>query len=235
MYHILIRGRNCAKYIHDCLESVKNQSHTDWRAHVVLDAHTDESYDIARECQDLGITIRLNTERKGLCYNIYNPIKWMHPKDEDVISILDADDTLHYHALKVVNKVYREYPDTLITHGSYIKRSKGRTTKISRAYPPGADPRTHSWRCSHLKTLKYKVFKHIPESYFKDNAGNWLDAASDLALMIPAMEIAGMEHVRFVPKPIYFWNDSYGGNTKRELQKVCENIVRCKKALKRRF
>lgn len=234
MYHFLIRGRNCALYLKECLDSVKAQTHTDWRAHVVLDAPTDISWQVAMGEQDLGINLHLNRKRCGLAYNMYWGFKLTGAKPEDVVCVLDADDYLHYDALRVVHHQYKKHPNTLITHGSYIKTSKGRTTKVSKPYPVDCDPRTHKWRGSHLKTVKYKVFECIPKDYFK-HKGKWLDAASDLALMIPAMEIAGMDRVRHIAKPIYYWRDNYGGNTNASLQKECDMIVRTKPKLKRVF
>jgi len=233
MYHILIRGRNCAKYIHDCLESVKNQSHTDWRAHVVLDAPEDNSWEQARCCAGLGIHLHLNKKRKGLCHNMYYGINLITAQPDDVICVLDADDTMHYHALKVIHKVYKAHPDCLATYGSYIKRSKGRRTRVSREYPPDAIVRNHRWQMSHMKSFKAKLVPHIPASYFQGTDGTWGEAASDLALMFCVAELAGLDRCYHVSKEIYFWNDSYSGSTKASLQKVWDGIFRTKKPLRR--
>ena len=47
MYFILIRGRNCEKYLKTCLKSLQAQTYQNWRAMVVLDAPEDDSYQIA--------------------------------------------------------------------------------------------------------------------------------------------------------------------------------------------
>jgi len=60
-----------------------------------------------------------------------------------------------------------------------------------------------------------------------------LDAASDLALIFPIMEMAGLNRCHHISKPTYYWRDSYGGNTKRALQIKCEKIVRGKKKWQR--
>ena len=232
MYFILIRGRNCEKYLKTCLKSLQAQTYQNWRAMVVLDAPEDDSYQIALPYEGNKIYIHLNESHKGLCHNMWHGINLIkdtiYPKPEDVICILDADDSLDPHALEIVNKHYVR-KECLVTHGSYIKMSKGRKTKVSKPNEFGVKIRRSRWRSSHLKSFKVKLWEHFPRRYFQDDKGYWGAAASDLALMFTIIELAGLKSVRHISKPIYFWKDNTKFKTDGKKQRKWEKILRGKK------
>jgi len=60
VYFILIRGRNCEKYIEKCFNSLYRQTYQNWRAMVVLDAPEDNSYKKALPYEANKIYIHLN-------------------------------------------------------------------------------------------------------------------------------------------------------------------------------
>jgi len=243
MFKVLIRGRNCQRYIEWCLHSLAMQKQ-DWWAMVVLDAPEDNSWAktqkaIAALKLKNKVLLKVNEKHRGLCWNLWHNIpqlsKWTNtePDDDDIITLLDADDWLARDALATVARVY-EAPNTYLTYGSYIKVSKGRRTKISYPYPKGVDVRSYPWRASHLKTFKYSLFKHVPKDCFLHD-GKWLEAASDVALMLPLIEIAGLEHCRHVHKLIYYWQDRTPWKTNVRKQKRCEQLVRAKPSQPRMF
>lgn len=238
MYFILIRGRNCEKYIEKCLNSLYNQTYPAWRAMVVLDDPEDNSCKKALPYDGNKIYIHVNENHKGLCQNMWHGInlieEQLYPRPEDVICILDADDSLDPRALEIVNKHY-ERKGCLATHGSYLKKSKGRKTKVSKPYPPGVKVRRFRWRGSHLKTFKFKLWEYFPKKYLQDEEGNWGKAASDLALMFTIMELAGLKNVSHISKPIYNWKDNTKFKTSGGQQKKWEKIFRAKKILKEVF
>jgi len=201
---------------------------------IVLDAPKDKSYEKALPFDGNKIYVHLNEIHKGLCQNMWhgmNLIKEnLYPKPEDVICILDADDSLDDRALETVNKHY-ERKDCLVTHGSYIKLSKKRKTRVSKPYPAGVKVRKSRWRGSHFKTFKLKLWEHFPRRYLQDEKGRWGEAASDLGLMFTIMELAGMDKVRHISKPIYLWKDNTKFKTDVEKQKKWEKIFRNKTIL----
>jgi glycosyltransferase involved in cell wall biosynthesis len=210
---VLVRGRNCDKTLDRCLTSLQKQTYPHWRAMIVLDAPTDKSNLVAHSyiAQDSRFDMRVNLEHLGLCGNMYNIIhvadRLLKPGEEDVAAIVDADDRLSKYAFEKVAAVYRDKPKTLVTHGSYVKMSKGRRTKISRPNPRHGSIRKLPWRSSHLKTVKWKIIKQAVPEWFQ-HKGEWLEAASDLALMFGCIEIAGLKRVEFVKDPIYLWFDN---------------------------
>ena len=77
------------------------------------------------------------------------------------------------------------------------------------------------------------MFNHMKEEYFKDDKGEWFQGASDLALMIPMLELAGLDRALHVKSPIYYWRDNTPFKTKRKTQTTAEKIIRSRKPLGR--
>ena len=235
-FQVIIRGRNCRKYISACLKSLRKQSYDNWLATVILDAPTDGSESIACKyaSKDSRISVYVNKKRKGLSANMWRGMKYANAKPEDVIAWLDADDELPSDALKTVSKVYGKN-NLLATHGSYWRMDLKRRTKMSRAYKKSV--RKESWRGSHLKTFKYKLMAFFPKKYLKDKKGKWYQASSDVALMIPILELAGLDRVKFIRKITYKWRMTpdaiYKDKTGAKLQLKNKREIMAKKPLKR--
>ena len=163
----------------------------------------------------------------GLGYNLYHGI---NKCEGDIAFVLDGDDYLHPKALTIVRRAYEKY-NCLVTYGSYIKMSKGRTTKVSRREVVMPIRKT-KWAASHLKTFKLDLWKHFPEEYMK-HKGIWAKAASDRALMYGLVELAGVKRCHHIEKPVYYWRDNTKQKTNRELQKKWDEILRKKKKLRK--
>ena len=170
----------------------------------------------------------------GVAGNMWRAIDFVRDfvSDDDIVAVYDADDMLLKGAIHEVVHAYAKY-GCLATYGSYIKASVGRKTRISQPYDSSANVRKDRWRGSHLKTFRGKLLKHLSEDLFQ-HEGRYLDAASDLALMIPVLELAGLDRVHHISEPIYHWRDnSDGHHSKRKVQLLCEAAVRAKKPLRR--
>lgn len=231
-FKVIIRGRNCKAYIHDCLNALLKQTYGNWSATIILDAPEDESYKTVKEYEkNKQIKIFLNKKRKGVAANIYKGIKLACAEDEDVIVIYDADDELTKDALATVAKAYKNNK-ILATYGSYWRFDIKRKTKTSKPYNKNKPIRKQKWHGSHLKTFKYKLYKHLPKEYLKDSNGEWYQAASDLALMIPLLELAGLDRTKHIKKCIYKWRRT-PFKTRGHLQKRCKKEIYKKKPLQR--
>jgi len=198
-----------------------------------LDAPEDGSHEIAKKYESDKVKVHLQKEHIGLAHNMVKVIELAGPEDEDVVVVCDADDYLFPNALTELNGAYRD-GDVLATYGSFMLECYMKKSRICKPYPKGADVRKYKWRATHLKSFKYKVFKEIPKEYFQ-HKGLWIPAASDVALMIPLMEIAGLEHCKHLRKVLYFYNNSNKYSVNRGKQRKYERIVRAKKSLKKLF
>jgi len=238
MYRFVCRGWRCLQYIDDCVISLQAQTIQDWKAYLIVDDATPTEKirleQLEREDPRL-IGVPLDT-RVGVCCNMYCGIGGItDAEDEDVICILDLDDKLFTKkSLETVDNNYKKYPNTLCTYGSFIVSSTGKFHKICKPYPADVNVRNYKWRASHLKTFKYKVFKHVPQDYFMDN-GRWGAGASDLSLMYCIIERAGLENCRFIKEPIYWYRWPTETTCNRGTQKKWRDIWKAKKPLSRVF
>lgn len=247
-FHVFMRGRNCAEYASRCLESLYAQTYKNWTASIWLDDPKDNSIQVVSDCVNrLGCfqtMIVQSPSHYGLCKSMYRGLKccirkWQVTRVKDyispetVIGNLDLDDWLAPNALEVVNKIYETKLDTLLTYGSFIEESVQRRTCVSQPYPKGTIVRHFHWRASHFKTFKLKLFNMLTEDCFHDENGCWLKAASDMSLMIPMMEMAGLDKCVHIPEEIYHWRDNTEFKTNVFEQEAAEKIIRAKKPFER--
>lgn len=233
-FRVVIRGRNCQVYLRDCLDSLIKQTYSTWKATIVLDAPQDGSLQIAQKYarRDRRISVHVNKKHIGVAANVWKGIFLTNANDEDVIAILDADDELYINALEIVAKEFAKNPKLLATYGSYWRFDMKKRTKTSRPYKKNKPVRKQTWHGSHLKTFKFKLMKHVPKECLKDSKGEWYQAASDLALMIPILELAGLDRAKHISRCIYKWRRT-PYKTRGHLQLRNKREIRKKKPLKR--
>lgn len=238
MFKVIIRGRNCRKYLSKCVESLARQTVTDWSAVLILDAPTDGTEKVAPIIlEEYGVSEKIEVivrqERLGLCANMWDGLcECDDLEPDDIVCVLDADDYLSRKALRVVQRAYEKNPSALLTYGSYKKMSKNGKTRTSRPYKKGCDVRSAKWHGSHFKTFKWKLAKQLSNDCFLHN-GKYMDAASDVALMLPLMEMAGLDRCVHIKRMIYVWRDSTPHKTDREAQMRCEKTIRAKRKMRR--
>lgn len=214
MFKIIITGWECEKYVSKCLTSLISQTETNWNTAIVIDPVRDKTYEIAKAFSSDKLSVYLNPQRMYATYNIVFAVKQMNCQDDDVLVWLDLDDWFYTNSsLKIVQRYYERNPNILITHGSWIAFPNNKyPTNNSPYYPEDFKNRNirkltlGSWRCSHLKTMKYKVFKNIRECDLKDKNGQWLKSGYDTSFFFPALEMAGYNRVQFIPEILYVYN-----------------------------
>jgi hypothetical protein len=76
---------------------------------------------------------------------------------------------------------------------------------------------------SALRTVKRKLFDKIDRNDLKTSDGNYYKASGDSAYVYPLIEMSGKNHIKFIDKVLYMYNDVYPGNemktdTKKQLE-----------------
>lgn len=204
----IIPFRNVAPFIKECANSLINQNNKNWIAHFIDDVSTDNT--ISNIPTDPRFIIKRNTERLTALPNIHYGIMDLNLNDDDVICILDGDDFLiRPDALDIVGKFYDD--GALLTYGQYVA-SVG---NIGHCRPYTKESFNHvrdgrEYWASHLRTFKYKLYKEVMVQdpnleCYKDKNGEWYRSCYDVAVMVPLLEIAGFDKVRFNVTPIYFY------------------------------
>jgi len=210
-FKVEITGWKVEKYIDRCIASLLKQKHTNWEACIVLDPSDDNTYSIAKKYESDKIKVVMNDERMGSLYNHRKCVKLMNPNPEDVVMTLDSDDWFaHDRVMTVIENTYLRYPDTLVTHGSWIDYPNPGSLKPNNSQPYHKeefnDIRHAFFKGTHVRTIKAKIWNSIKEEDLKNDNGEYFETAGDVALMIPSLEMAGFDRVKFIPDVMYIYN-----------------------------
>lgn len=203
----IIPFRNVAPYIRECASSLINQSNKNWIAHFIDDVSTDDT--LSNIPPDSRFSFKRNEERLTALPNIHNGIMDLNLNDEDVICILDGDDLLiRPDAIDILDKMYID--GALLTYGQYVT-----TQSVGHCRPYTTETFKHvrdsrEYWASHLRTFKFKLYKEIMVQdpnldCYKDSNGEMYRSCYDVAIMVPLLEIAGFDKVKFNPVPLYFY------------------------------
>jgi len=239
-FHIISTGWKCEDTIQKCMHSVKMQ---DYNRNLVYHSiiqdgcgHIVKTPTIVVDHQTGGTPWGrwvVMHRRFGKLYNFHLAAQEAEPTD--IIGDLDLDDTLPPDALETVARVYEEHPETLLTHGSYRMES-GKPARFNGPYEDEKF-RAAPWRGTHFKTFKASLFHRIKTNDFKGPPdGGWLMSGADMAMMLPMLELAGLDRIKYIDKEIYVYNDISPLNdhkTDPELQKTVERYLRKKKPYRR--
>jgi hypothetical protein len=72
-----------------------------------------------------------------------------------------------------------------------------------------------------MRTWKAWLWNKIEDGDLKDSDGNYYSVAGDLSFMWPMIEMAGLDHFKFIPDILYVYNESNPINDhKVDLSKV---------------
>ncbi len=139
--------------------------------------------------------------------NIVKAIQMTPGEKEDVIIIVDGDDWLYNDdVFGYLDKVYQN-PDTWLTYGQFTSLSG----RMENYCTPLTDTRryrkTGKWTTSHPKTMKRFLWDRIKDVDLRDKKMNYYKRFEDIAYMYPAIEMAGLKHIRCINKILYVYND----------------------------
>lgn len=210
-FKIISTGWNCGDVFKQTLASIEQQTDPNWQVHIVDDGSDPKHQELLREWYDphdsrWGYT--LNETNRGVIVSQYEGIRAMNPDDEDVIVFLDLDGDrfAHTEVLEHLDSYYNDpiFGNPLMTYGSYRPvPDPGGPVPIS-DYPENViktatyrqDTLDHGVRFNHLRTMKWKVLKQIPDSYYQWPDGTWLFCGSDYVVMMGCLEVSGGRYRR---------------------------------------
>jgi len=129
------------------------------------------------------------------------------------MALVDGDDWFYDDkALQILNQEYFSY-NLLCSYGSYYQYRKGELNKSylkgAREFPENivktSGYRNYQWTSQHLRTARAKLFKQIKLIDILDHEGKFLRMCTDVAEMMPVLEMAGKHHKNIL-KPLYVYN-----------------------------
>jgi hypothetical protein len=124
--------------------------------------------------------------------------------DNDIIVEIDLDDYLpNASVLSKIDEIYQD-DNIWITNGSF-RYTNGQFGFSSRQKIDD-NLRNVPMTCSHLRTWRAFLWRHIEVEDLKDENGIYWSVTGDLAFMYPMLEMAGDEHYHFIKDILYVYN-----------------------------
>jgi len=216
-FRIITPVYNAEKWIGKCIQSVKDQTHTNFTQVIVDDNSMDATVEKAEKaiCGDERFKIIKNDKRIGVPLNHKKGVENSEADSEDIIVQLDGDDWfINEHALSKVDKVYED-TECWLTYGSYSSTTGGEC--IAREYT--GSPRQaviDGWPFSHLRTFKRHLWDLIEDHNFRDKEGNFYTAAADVVIFVPILEKIGYSKVEFIEDILLVYNLSHMNNEHKQ-------------------
>ena len=233
---------NKSKWVRFNVNSIKQQSYTNYLAVYGYDTSTDDTLEHLTDAvkDDPKFSI-FHNPNPGCFLNCFMGT-YQHLKDlgeiqpDDIIVEVDGDDwLLHPFVLQYLNQIYQN-ENIWMTYGQYITYPSG---ELGGHYYLHLDDmvdmtnsyRTNTFPYSHLKTYKAFLLDKINDDDITDPAtGKYFNAAADFALCMPLVEMAGKSRIFRVDEPLYVYNVSEEleseTNDRVDLQKQVEQRIR---------
>ena len=208
-FKIMVVGGPAENYVDRCLESINSQTYKNWDCQVILDPVGDNTYNNAIKHQNDKLKIKLNETRQYNIANFLDATKMLNPSDEDVMIMIDADDWLATpETFSIVASRYEKNPRLLLTHGTWRSHP---VSDMSNNFPYTKEDfqngiRKATWKGSHLKTFKNKLWKRIKDEDLRDPSGKYFTVTGDLVMLFPLIEMAGCDRIEFIPEVLYIYN-----------------------------
>ena len=234
-FRIVIPFFNAERYIAKCIDSIQNQSFKKFKALIIDDCSTDNSFEIAQMKikNDERFSIIKNKKNLGTLHNIVKGLDFSNELPHETVDIIiDGDDWLY--ANDVLDIVAFTYINTncLITYGSLIHTGGNGT--FGKKYPLRTiftnTYRKTTWCGTHLRTFRHDLWLKINHDDLRDNNGNYFDSATDLATMFPMLEMAEIRQ-ECISDILYCYNNENplcNHYAKKESQKLNSDFIRNK-------
>ncbi|NGX39370.1 MAG: putative glycosyltransferase EpsE [Chlamydiae bacterium] len=207
---VVIPSYNNKDHYEKNLNSVFSQTYQNFRVIYIDDASPDgtgalvEAYLRDNNLEDR-VTVIINETNVGALANKYNGISLCKP--DEIVVDLDGDDWLaHPKVLADLNKIYAD-PDVWVTYGQFIYHPAYQVGFCADVPKPIIEHnafRVLRGYVSALRTFYAGLFHQIKKEDLLYE-GEFFTAASDIAFIIPILEMAGA-HSRFTPEVSYVYN-----------------------------
>ena len=201
-FKVVVTTHNAGqRYLKKCFDSILEQKEYCDVCIVDDGSKTPETALIQSYCSQYGWKSVFLKQNHGA---LYARIVGMHEicnSNNDVVLLLDGDDALVPRV--VFNELRHMYGSTVnpvVTYGRYQKIDVTGTVLYESPHDDQnyintvADKniwRSTTYRFSHLKTFRYGLFKQINVLDLQDENGEYFKAATDVAIMMPLLEMAG--------------------------------------------
>jgi len=235
-FKIIIPSYNNEKWCDVNIESIQEQTYTNYEVLYINDCSTDNTLKKVKKLvkNDSKWTIITNDKNMRRGYNISPKNKHIQnflTCNEEIIVFVDGDDWLAYpDVLEKLNNFYNEkqcwmsyggyidYPELTFPGGPYGHQNTEYPNEIqkSKLY------RKDWWRASHLRTFKWHLYKKIKDKDLRySKTGEYYFHAEDLATSFPCLEMCPLEKIGVHDFVTYVFNNT-PSNRKRGIEREKE-------------
>lgn len=197
---------NASETLTRMMHSLYGQSYESWRLVLIDDVsdeiHVNRSKEIIKSFESIlpgRITAIWNSKKEWEVSNVLKGIRTC--EDNDIVCRIDADDWLtDLDCLAIMNHVYQSTKcDIAWTAHRWSFSDKN----ISGPMGNDADPYTHPWVTSHLKTFRKKLLNQVSDENYRGEDGSYIRRAGDQAIYLPALR--NSKNRVFVPRVMYHY------------------------------
>lgn len=197
LYSVLISNYNNGKYIDEAIQSVINQTYTNWEIIIVDDCSNDNSFEVYNKYQT-NSKIRIYQNKKNYGRG-YTKQKCFNFSEGDICSFLDADDKLELNALERMIEMHMKYPSCSLIYSTHYNFENSGLIDISKNNGELGELNdfaiTSSNIISHLVSFKRK-------SFLKTKGIASINMADDVDLYLKLEEVGD---VKFIDEPLYYY------------------------------
>jgi glycosyltransferase involved in cell wall biosynthesis len=209
-FKFVVPSYNNEEWVEYNIASILNQTYENYEVLYIDDASTDNTYNKVIEIvsKDSRFKVIRREENKGAAYNYFFELEEYLNNDEDIIIHLDGDDWLYDENVLQNLLDYYEKTGVWMTYGKFICY-KGSTENLEIGYPQSTEypefVRKHklykrdTWRASHLRTYKTKLFNALnKDDLYSKVDGKLFWHGLDLAFQYPYMEMCSPDKIGVV-------------------------------------
>jgi glycosyltransferase involved in cell wall biosynthesis len=211
--HVVSVGRDVGPWVSRLVSSLRAQTWSDFACSLVDDASTDDTWNRLRAATagDPRFRLQCTPRRVGAARARQLALAALPaPEDWEIVVLVDADDwLLTERALERIREAHHRR-GLLASHGRW-RNERGDETMRREGYPArvrvAAGYRSWPWIATHPRAFRYGLWRRLSADDLRDRRGRYFRAATDLALFLPMMELAGAR-VGFVAEPLYGYNQA---------------------------
>lgn len=226
-FKLIVTVHDAGDYLEKCLESIASQKeHCD--VCIVDDASKNPQRSLINKyCTKYGWQSIFQTSNSGPLHSRIAGMNKICTSNSDIVVLIDGDDALVPKiVLGELRRMYGSGTQPVVTYGRYKRvsasdglglanesaekqfQSSYDSTEFINNIADSNTWRDVSYRFSHLKTFRYGLFKQINVADLQDDAGDYFRSATDVAIMIPLLEMAG-RRVKCSKQILYLYTSNH--------------------------
>jgi len=135
---VILPAYNCLKYIDNCIQSIQNQTLSDFEFIIIDDCSTDGTFEIIKQAslRDKRIRPYRNKGNSGICFSLNRAIALA---TSDLVARMDADDISHPDRLKKQFDFLETHPDVILVGTNIELIDENNEIIGQREYPQNHD------------------------------------------------------------------------------------------------